>query len=123
MFTPLSFLASLVVSLVFTAAAAGLGMIIASISRTEEAANWIAVVVTMFMVMMGGTFFQIAKGSVLATIGTISLNTYANRAYNLIIAKGGSLGEAWEPLVVMAGVAVVGLIISRLIFKAVPGSK
>jgi ABC-2 type transport system permease protein len=123
MFTPLSFLASLVVSLIFAAAAAGLGMIIASISRTEEAANWIAVVVTMFMVMMGGTFFQVAKGSVMAAIGTVSLNTYANRAYNLIISKGGSLGEAWQPLVVMAGVAIVGLIISRLIFKAVPGSK
>jgi ABC-2 type transport system permease protein len=123
MFTPLSFLASLVVSLVFAAAAAGLGMIIASISRTEQAANWIAVVVTMFMVMMGGTFFQVAKGSVIANIGIVSLNTYANRAYKLIISKGGSLGDAWQPLVVMAGVAIVGLIISRLIFKPVPGSK
>lgn len=123
MFTPLSFLSSLLVSLIFAAAAAGLGMIIASISRTEEAANWIAVVVTMFMVMMGGTFFQISKGSVLATIGRFSLNTYANRAYNLIISKGGSLGDAWQPLLVMAGVAIAGLIISRLIFKPVPGSK
>ena len=59
MFTPLSFLACLVVSLVFTAAAAAIGMIIASISRTESAANWIAVVLTMFMVMVGGTFFQV----------------------------------------------------------------
>lgn len=123
MFTPLSFLASLVVSLIFAAAAAGLGMIIASISRTEQAANWIAVVVTMFMVMMGGTFFQVAKGSVIANIGVVSLNTYANRAYHLIISKGGSLGEAWQPLAVMAGVAIVGLIISRLIFKPVPRSK
>jgi ABC-2 type transport system permease protein len=123
MFTPLSFLASLVVSLIFAAAAAGLGMIIASISRTEQAANWIAVVVTMFMVMMGGTFFPVAKGSVLATIGKVSLNTDAIRAYNLIISKGGSLGDAWQPLAVMAGVAIAGLIISRLIFKPVPGSK
>jgi ABC-2 type transport system permease protein len=123
MFTPLSFLASLVVSLVFAAAAAALGLIIASISRTQEAANWIAVVVTMFMVMMGGTFFEVAKGSVLATIGTVSINTYANRAYSTIIAQGGSLGDAWQPLVVLLGVTVVGLIISRLIFRVIPGSK
>ena len=98
-------------------------MIIASISRTEEAANWIAIVVTMFMVMIGGTFFQVAEGSVLATMGKFSLNTYANRAFNTIITQGGSLGEAWQPLVVLLGVAIAGLIISRMIFRAVPGSK
>jgi ABC-type multidrug transport system permease subunit len=123
MFTPLSFLACLVVSLIFTAAAAAIGMIIASISRTESAANWIAIVVTMFMVMIGGTFFPIAEGSALATISTFSLNTYANKAYSVIVSQGGSLGDAWSQLAVMAGVAVVGLIISRLIFRAVPGSK
>ncbi|OGO01259.1 MAG: hypothetical protein A2Y90_06120 [Chloroflexi bacterium RBG_13_52_12] len=123
MFTPLSFLAALVVSLVFAAAAAGLGMIIASISRTEDAANWIAIVITMFMAMMGGTFFELAEGSTMARIGTFSLNTYANKALNTVISQGGSLGDAWQPLAVMAGVAVIGLIISRLIFKAVPGSK
>jgi ABC-type multidrug transport system permease subunit len=123
MFTPLSFLACLVVSLIFTAAAAAIGMIIASISRTESAANWIAIVVTMFMVMVGGTFFQATEGSVLATIGTFSLNTYANKAYSTIVSQGGSLGDTWSQLAVMAGVAVGGLIISRLIFRAVPGSK
>ncbi len=123
MFTPLSFLSSLVVSLVFAAAAAGLGLIIASVSRTEEAANWIAIVLTMFMAMMGGTFFEVAEGSVLETIGRFSLNTYANDALKTIISQGGSLADAWQPLAVLAGVAAVGLFISRLIFKAVPGSK
>ena len=111
------------ISLVFAAAAAGLGMIIASISRTEEAANWIATVITMFMVMLGGTFFPVAEGSVLAAMGKFSLNTYANRAYITIISEGGSLGEAWQPLAIMAGVAIAGLAIGRLIFRAVPGSK
>jgi ABC-2 type transport system permease protein len=121
LFTPLSFLACLVVSLIFAAAAAALGMIIAAISRTEEAANWIAIVVTMFMVMMGNTFFQVSEDSVMATIGNFSLNTYANKAYTTIISQGGSLGDTWQQLAVMAGVAVIGLIISRLIFRAVPG--
>ena len=123
MFTPLSFLACLVISFVFAAASSAVGMIIAAISRTTEAANWIGVVVTMFMVMMGNTFFQIPEESVLGTFGKISLNTYANEAYNTIIAQEGSLGEVWFPLVILAAVAVVGLIISRMIFRAVPGSK
>jgi linearmycin/streptolysin S transport system permease protein len=122
-FTPLSFLMALVITIIFCAAVAGLGMIIASVSRTEDAANWIAVVITMFMAMMGGTFFELTQGSVLAKIGAFSLNTYANRALKTIITEGGSLADAWQALAIMAGVAVVGLIISRLIFKAVPGSK
>ena len=123
MFTPFSFLASLFIVLVFTAAASALGLIIASIARTAEGANWIGVVFTMFMVMLGGTFFQVEEGTVLYTIGRFSINTYANEALRKVIAEGGSLGDTIMPLAVFVGVAVVGLIISRLLFKAVPGSK
>ncbi len=123
MFTPVSFLASLLIILVFTAAASALGLIIASISRTEDAANWIGVVFTMAMVMLGGTFFEVSKGTVLYTIGRFSINTYANEALRKVITEGGSLGGVGTQLAVLAGVAVIGLIISRLIFKAVPGSK
>jgi ABC-type multidrug transport system permease subunit len=98
-------------------------MIIASIARTESAANWIAIVMTMFMVMVGGTFFAVEEGSVLATIGKFSINTYANKAYTTLISQGGSLGDTWSQLAVLAVIAVVGLVISRLIFRAVPGGK
>jgi ABC-2 type transport system permease protein len=123
LFTPYSFAASLVIGLIFAAAASALGMVIASIARTEEGASWIAVVFTMFMVMMGGTFFPVEEGSVLALIGKASLNTYANQALQTVVTEGGSLGDALFPLAVMGGVIVAGLVISRLIFRAVPGGK
>jgi ABC-2 type transport system permease protein len=122
MFTPLSFIYCLVITLIFSAAAAGIGIIIASLARTQDSANWIAVVVTMFMSMMGGTFFALQSGSVLATIGKFSLNTYANDALKTVISSGGSLADVWQPLIILAAVAAAGLIISRLIFKAVPGA-
>ncbi len=122
-FTPYSFMASLVICLIFAAAASALGMIIASIARSEDSASWIAVVFTMFMVMMGGTFFPITEGSILALISKVSLNTYANRALQTIVTQGGSLGDTAFPLIVMGGVIVVGLSVSRLIFRAVPGGK
>ena len=123
MFTPVSFLASLVIIIVFTAAAASIGLIIASIARTEDAASWIGVVFTMFMVMLGGTFFKAPEGSTIYSIGRFSINTYANDALRTIIEEGGSLGDTGMPLLILAGVAVVGLIISRVIFKALPGGK
>jgi ABC-type multidrug transport system permease subunit len=122
-FTPLSFVYTLIIAIVFSAAAAGIGIIIASISRTDQGANWIAVVVTMFMAMVGGTFFEISQGGVLDTMSRFSLNRYANDAMQTVITQGGNLADAWQPLAILAGVAVAGLIIGRLIFKAVPGSK
>jgi hypothetical protein len=73
--------------------------------------------------MFGGTFFEIAKGSGLYTISRFAINTYANDAYKVIIAEGGSLADVGPELGVLAIVIVAGLVISRLIFKAVPGSK
>jgi ABC-2 type transport system permease protein len=123
LFTPVSFLASILIVLVFAAAASAVGMIIASVARTEDAAVWIGVVFTMGMTMLGGTFFQAAKGTTLDTIGKFSINTYANDALRKVINSGGSLHGTGEALLVMAGVIVVGLLVSRLIFRAVPGGK
>jgi ABC-type multidrug transport system permease subunit len=93
------------------------------VARSEEGASWIGVVFTMFMVMLGGTFFQVEPGTILYNLGRVSINTYANEALRKIIAEGGNLGDTIVPLVIFVGVAVIGLIISRLIFKAVPGGK
>jgi ABC-2 type transport system permease protein len=122
-FTPLSFLASIFVILIFAAAASAVGMIIASVARTEDAATWIGVVFTMLMTMLGGTFFAVTKGSVLEIIGRFSLNTYANDAIRTVINSGGSLSGTGRAFIVMGGVIVVGLVVSRLIFRAVPGGK
>ena len=123
LFTPLSFVVSIFMVLVFAAAASALGMIIASIARTEDAATWIGVVFTMAMTMLGGTFFSVAKGSVLDTIGKFSINTYANDTIRSVINNNGSLAGTGFAFEVMVGVAVIGLVISRLIFRAVPGGK
>ena len=75
------------------------------------------------MVMVGGTFFKIPEGTVMATISKISVNTYVNDALNMIIVQGGSLADVGLELGVLAGVAVVGLGISRIIFRVMPGGK
>jgi len=123
LFTPLSFIACLVIAFIFAAAASALGLVIASIARTEDQATWIAVFFTMAMVMIGGTFFPISEGSVLYTISRVSINTYANSAFNMIIAQGGSLADVGLELGVLAGVMVVGLVLSRILFRVMPGGR
>ena len=123
LFTPLSFVESLVIALIFAAAASALGLIIASVARSEDGAVWIAVFFTMAMVMLGGTFFEISEGSILDTISKASINTYANDAFKTIINQGGSLVDVGLELGVLSGVTVVGLVVSRILFKVMPGGR
>jgi ABC-type multidrug transport system permease subunit len=73
--------------------------------------------------MVGGTFFDISEGTVLGTMSKFSINTYANEAFKTVISQGKTLADAWQPLIILAAVAAAGLIIGRLVFKAVPGSR
>ena len=123
LFTPLSFIECLAIALIFAAAASAVGLVIASIARSEDGAVWIAVSFTMATTMLGGTFFQIPEGSVLYTISQFSINTYANTAFNVVIAEGGSLVDVGLELGVLAGVTIVGLVLSRILFKAMPGGR
>jgi ABC-2 type transport system permease protein len=123
LFTPLSFLEALIIALLFSAAASTLGLVIAAIARTPDQATWIAVFITMLMVMLSGTFVPISEGSVLYTLSRFSLNTYAINAFNTIVTEGGSLADLGLELGIMAGVMVVGLILSRIFFRAMAGGK
>ena len=123
MFTPLSFIQSLVIALVFIAAASGIGLLISSVARTEDQATWIAVVFTMTMVLLGGTFFEIPEGGVMSVLSKISFNTYANDALKAVINEGSSLADVGMQLAVLLGVAVVALPLGRLLFKVLPGGR
>ena len=123
LFTPLSFLWALIIALVFAAAASALGLVIAAIARTPDQAIWISVVVTNVTVLLSGTFFTPAPGSFFDKLTHFSLNTYANDAFVAIISKGETIAAVGNELTVIAGVMVVALVISRLLFKAVPGGR
>ena len=121
-FTPLSFVESLLIALLFATACSAIGLLIASAVRTQDSATWIGVFFTMTMTMLGGTFFTISKGTTLYTFSKLSVNTYANNAFKTLI-DNGSFSTLGVDIAVMVGVTLVGLILSRLIFKAVPQGK
>jgi ABC-2 type transport system permease protein len=122
-FTPLSFISSLLVAIVFTGAASALGLVIASAVRTPDQATWAGVFFTITMFMIAGTFFPIEENSVMEMLSRVSINTYANRAFTTLIAEGGSLADVGFEIGVLAGVIVVGLLLSRYLFKAMPGGR
>lgn len=121
--TPISFFECVAFAIVYVAAVSSLGLIIASIVRTEDQATWLSVFFTMTMVVISGTFFEISEGSLMDTLSKISVNTYANDAFRTIIAEEGGLADLGLELGIMAGVAMVGLIVSRILFRVVSEGK
>jgi ABC-2 type transport system permease protein len=117
-FTPVSFLESLVLALLFAAACSAIGLIIGSLAKSQNQATWISVFFTMLMVMISGTFVALTPGTTLETLSHLSINTYANDAFRALITQGGSLADVKTDIFVMLGVAVIGLIVSRFLFRA-----
>jgi ABC-2 type transport system permease protein len=117
-FTPVSFLESLVLALLFAAACSAIGLIIGSLAKSQNQATWISVFFTMLMVMISGTFVALTPGTTLETLSHLSINTYANDAFRALITQGGSLADVKTDIFVMLGVAVIGLVISRFLFRA-----
>jgi len=122
-FTPVSFLEITLICLVFAAAASSLGILIATVVRSEDAATWTAVFITMAMTMLGGTFFTISPGSLMETLSKISLNTYANIAIKSVLIDGKTVSDVWKEIVVLVGASVILLVIGRALFRVLPGGK
>jgi hypothetical protein len=77
----------------------------------------------MATVMLGGTFFEIPQDSVLHMFGRASINTYVNSALKTMIIRGGSLTDVAFELMVLTVVIVVGFILSRVLFRVMPGGR
>jgi ABC-2 type transport system permease protein len=122
-FTPVTFLETLLIALVFAAAASTIGLLIAASVRTDAAATWVAVFITMAMTMLGGTFFAIGQGTIWDALSRISINTYANDAVKTVVLNGGALSDIGWNLAVLAAVAIAGLLASRFFFRVAPGGE
>ena len=120
-FGPADYGAMLAMVAVLAAFTSAVGMAIASFARTREQANWSAVIITMVMATMGGSFFEPAKGGILDAIGRVSPLRYGNDALRIILSDTGHLGDVWLEIAVLGGLAIVLLAVSRWLFSALQG--
>ena len=116
----LAFVELLAFALLAAAAFTGVSLVIGAVARTRNQATWAAVFFTLVMVVFSGTFFEITEGSLMQTISRATINAYAIDAMQNIIGRGEHLEQQWLEILVMAGVAVVGLALGRLLFSITP---
>ncbi len=116
----LEFVELLAFALLASAAFTGVSLVIGAVARTRNQAAWAAVFFTLLMVVFSGTFFQITEGTLMHSISRATINAYAIDAMQNIIGRGEHLGQQWLEMAVMAGVAVVGLVVARMLFRITP---
>ena len=116
----LEFVELLAFALLASAAFTGVSLVIGAVARTRNQAAWSAVFFTLLMVVFSGTFFEITEGTLMHSISRATINAYAIDAMQNIIGKGQNLGQQWLEMAVMAGVAVVGLTLARVLFRITP---
>ena len=104
-------------------AVSAIGLVIGSVARTRDQAAWSAVFITMFMTVFGGTFFDVAGGGPLDALSRITLTRYAIDAMFGILAGGETLVQQGLAVAVLAGIAVIGLLIARAMFKVAGGGR
>ena len=117
---PLAYVELLAFALLAAAAFTSVSLVIGAVARNRNQAAWAAVFFTLLMVVFSGTFFQITEGTLMHSISRATINAYAIDAMQNILGRGEHLGQQWLEMAVMAGVAVVGLAVARLMFRITP---
>ncbi len=118
-----AFAQSAVLALVVAAAVSSIGLVIASVARSQEQATWGAVFFTMAMTVFGGTFFPVGDSGPLNVLSRFTLNKYAIDAFEGILAGTATLADHGLEVAVLGGITVVGLLIARLAFRVSVGGK
>lgn len=114
---PIALVEAIVFSVFVAAAVSGLGLVIATISRTPDQASWAAVFLTMFMTIFGGTFFPVPDSGPLAIVSHVTVSRYAIDALDALIEQTGTLAGQLPEMAIMLGVAAVSLVVARSLFR------
>jgi ABC-2 type transport system permease protein len=109
-------LALVVVMLVTTAAATGVGSLIAAVAKTAEQANAYGGAFLTLMGMLGGAFFDLSNIPVLSTLTRFTMNYWATNAFSSL-ARGVGLEGIVPNLIVMMIIFVVGFGIATVLFS------
>jgi ABC-2 type transport system permease protein len=116
-FTLRSWVHAILFGLAVTAAVSSLGLVIATLARTENQGTWGAVFFTMAMAVFGGTFFETGAEDVFGLLSNFTITYWMNRGFDELLIDRSGLGAIATPVLIMLGVTVAGLVVSRMLFR------
>lgn len=113
----LEFLQVVLLTVLVAGSVGAMGLVIGAVAKTRDQAAWTAVFLTMFMAIFGGTFFDAGDGGALGILSRFTINKYAIEAMEGVLTGAGNLADQGPEIAVMAGVAIVALVVARSVFR------
>jgi ABC-2 type transport system permease protein len=108
----------LLIMIIFTMGATGVGLVLSSFAKTEEQFMPMAMIVTLPSMFLAGAFFPIqTMPSMLQGIAKILPIYYAGDALRGVMVKGFSLMQVLPDMLFLSVFAVVMLFLSVMLFK------
>jgi ABC-2 type transport system permease protein len=103
-------------AVVTTAAATGIGSLIAALAKTSEQANAYGGAFLTLMGLLGGAFFDLSNIPVLGVVTRFTMNFWATNGFSTV-ARGGDFMAILPNMIVLLVIYVVGFSIAIVLFN------
>jgi ABC-2 type transport system permease protein len=90
-------------------AMAGLGVLLATVLRTQQQAPAVATGISVVGTMLGGVFFPAEGNAVMEAVSRVSPQGWAARGLNTVMAEGAGFASVGTPVLWMLGLGLVFL--------------
>jgi ABC-2 type transport system permease protein len=100
---------------VFTAgAAAGFGLMLATLARTRAQLSGMSTIVILTMSSLGGSMFpRFLMSETMQTLGLLTFNAWALDGYLKVFWRNAAIWQLWPQVLVLAGLALVFMTLAR----------
>jgi ABC-2 type transport system permease protein len=104
-----------VVMTIFTAgAAAGFGLVMATLSRTRQQLSGLSTIIILTMSAIGGSMFpRFLMSETMQQVGLVTFNAWALDGYLKVFWRNAPLIDLWPQVLVLAGLTVLFLLVAR----------
>jgi len=104
--------------LTFLGAATGILTLVFGIARSEQQGGTFASILVMVMAFLGGSWIPLRfLPSFVTTLAKGTVNYWAIQGFNTLLGTGGGIGDIAGPLLVLAGIAGVGILGGGLLMQ------
>jgi ABC-2 type transport system permease protein len=108
----------LIMTVATAAAAAGFGLVLATLCRTRQQLGGLSTIVILTMSAMGGSMFpRFLMSPGMQKIGLVTFNAWALDGYIKVFWRQVPLIELWPQLLVLAGLTATFLVTARLLAR------
>ena len=107
-----------VMTAVASAAAAGFGMMLGTLCRSEGQLRGISTIVILVMSAVGGSMFpRFLMTDTMQRVGLLTFNAWAIDGYVKVFWREASLFELWPQVLVLVTLSVVFMAVARLLAR------